>query len=177
MTDILARTSDGRVLAVGDSISLSGNVYSVTVNGGNSFWPENAFDYPISRVQNVGAPPSDLVAGYNYNYVAGAFTSSGVSPPVNTVNPWVDKEVIPTGEFIKIVTTVVSPAGWFRLQTDPASAYIFAMVLTYSTIDPNDAAGAFAAELAYLTSTNGADGQPLLTSAQVTAINAAWEDA
>lgn len=177
MTDILTRNSDGRVQTSGDSIALSSDKYLVTVHGAIQTWPLNAFGFATSLVQNVSGMPADLVGGYNYNYVAGAFVPSGQSPPAPPPpDIWKNKIPLPTNRFIALATSVLTPTGWTRIKTDSHAVYVADMIMTSTVIDPNDVDGSFRAALTYLTTTNGDDGNKLMTTMQAAAINAQWQE-
>ena len=173
MTDIIIRTSDGRVQQVADTITLDGDRYLVTQSGAVSHEPTASFGTPTSIVNGVTGVPSDLVGGWNYNYVSGAFTSSGVTPPAPpTPIPWAGCKAVTSTMFVEIVVNAIGAPAWSRIENDPAGEPIFAEIEMAGAVDPSSPT--FAAALNYLTTTNGADNNKLLTSANVTAIIASW---
>lgn len=173
MTDILIYQSNSRVVVVDSSLVLVGDRYV----GATSTYPLNAFIEPVTLVQSVSNVPDDLVPGYNYNYVEAAFVSSGVAPPGPApTDLWTRKIPIATNRFVALATGVITPAGWQRLKTDAASSWVYDMVMTSQLIDPNDKDHAFRQAMTYLNTTNGADGKLLLTTDQLTQINASWPE-
>lgn len=174
MTDIIIRTSDGRVQDFGNAISLDGDTYLVTKGEVQSHEPLNSFGFETALVHGVTGVPSDFVGGYNYNYVDGAFAASGTSPPAPPPAPsiWAKKMNLSPSSFIAVAAGSIGPVAFNRIETDSHSSSVYAEVITSDSIDPMSAD--FQQALAYLEATNGDDGQKLLTGAQTTAINTAW---
>lgn len=169
MTDIVIRTSDGLVHMVADTITSDSNAYYVH----GAIFPFTSYTDPSTLVHNVSGVPSDLVGGWNYKYANGSFTSTGMSPPAKSApNPWASLQPIAAVDFINLLVGIVGPAGFARLETDPASQFVWAEILKATTIDPNDQK--FQSAIAYMVATKGQDGNLLMTSAQVAALNSNW---
>lgn len=134
----------------------------------------------------------------NPNY--GQMVQSGEADPApiaNTPgNPYFGKAPKTEGQFLTLAARVLGFAGVNRLLNDPAFAAANRMLQSFDTIDPDDPAGLFlqlagcgvdlhtvawagggtvTANSGYLSTTNGADGHPLLATADRDAIMAIWE--
>lgn len=86
MSDIIIRISDGRVQDAADSVTATDDRYVLYTQGHRREAPFNSYAYPTQFIKSV-TPPVDLIGGWNYNYVNGAFVSSGQMPPVPEPEP------------------------------------------------------------------------------------------
>lgn len=82
MTDIIVRVSDKRVQTVANSIATLSDRYVASSGPVTEQLPFASFGYPTTVINNITGVPSDLVGGYNYNYVGGSFVDSGTPVPV-----------------------------------------------------------------------------------------------
>lgn len=172
MTDIIVRTSDGRVMDYG-SISLAGDRYIVVNQSGTTQEPLSSFGFSTSLIANVAGAPDDIIGGWNYDYVGGVWTPTGLKPPLPPIpGEWSNKATIANGAAITVIVTAIGSPAWARIENDPAGAGTYSEIMATDPIDPTQPT--FQNQLAYLQATKGADGQPLLTPIQITNINAGW---
>lgn len=106
----------------------------------------------------------------------GTFTNPPPPPPPgpnNPGNPYFGKKPIATKDFYAIAGQALG-ARYARLRKDDAFLWIADLLGDITFVDPDDKAGQFLQIIAYLTTTKAADGQPLMSQADVTAIMALW---
>lgn len=123
--------------------------------------------------------PDGTVSGATDN---GDGTFSNPVPPVipapkpNTPNnPFFPRAKLTPGQFKGLMAAALTMPKWNRLVSDPAFSGTLQIVNDANPIDTDDKRGQFLAIVQYLTTTNGADGQKLMTNADITAVMTAWE--
>lgn len=94
MPDIITLISTGRVVAIADNVVQHADRYAAATGASVMDLPFNSFPEPTELKKGVESPPADLVVGYNYNYVDGAYVDSGVPvpPPLPEPEPPVDED-------------------------------------------------------------------------------------
>lgn len=119
--------------------------------------------------------PSGTVHGAKDNG-DGTFTNPPPPPlpgPNNPGNPYFGKKPIATKDFYAIAGRALG-ARYARLRKDDAFLWIADLLGDITLVDPDDKAGQFLQIIGYLETTNAADGQPLMSPADVAAIMALW---
>ena len=112
--------------------------------------------------------------------------------PNNPDNPYFGLEPKTTDEFYGHIALSLGPVKYARIRKDDAFLWVKDLVSHLDTVDPDDVGGRFLLVLAYLTNdkTNpqlaallqawgqndvlAADGQPLLSEADETAVMSGW---
>ena len=134
------------------------------------------FSQDISESWNVVECPDGTLSGAAYD--AGAFTNpvaATISPPQpnNPGNPYFGKKALQTKDFFAIAGQVLG-ARYPRLRNDVAFLWVYDVLTKIEIVDVDDRAGQFLKIVHYLTTTNAADSQPLMSNSDVTSIMAVW---
>lgn len=109
----------------------------------------------------------------------GTFTNPPAPPidvpkPNNPGNPYWPKKILETKDFLALAGMVLGPR-YVRLRNDPAFLWVYDVLITLTLVNTDDTSGQFIRIVDYLTTTNAADGQKLMSAQDVAAIMAAWK--
>lgn len=104
------------------------------------------------------------------------YTDPGPTPvpkPNNANNPYFGKTPLETKNFFALAGQVLG-ANYPRLRNDPAFLWVYDVLTKVDIVDVDDKGGQFLAIVHYLTNTNASDSQPLMSTADLASIMAAW---
>lgn len=113
---------------------------------------------------------TSLSVGPGFFYVDKVFSATRAA---NVGNTYFGKRPLATKDFFALAGQTLG-SKYPRLRNDDAFLWVYDVLLKVEIVDVDDKAGQFLKIAYYLTHTNGADGQLLLSANDLTAIMAAW---